>query len=106
MKNRAVVSARGTITIPEAVREAAHISPGDIIEFKPEKNRIILSHLIVGQPEANPFLSANEWEQFDKLLKAQMNNAQFTSYTDLEEAKQHSRKLMHKKRNNDNKLSK
>lgn len=106
MKNRAVVSARGTITIPETVREAAHISPGDIIEFKPEKNRIILTHLIVRQPEAKPFISDNEWEKFDKLLQTQMKNAQFKSYTDLEEAKQHSRKLMRKKRNNDNKLSK
>lgn len=106
IKNRAVVSARGTITIPEPIRAAAHIRPGDIIEFKPERNRIILSHLIVEQPEAKAFMSNSEWKKFDKLLQTQIKKAQFRSCTDLEEAKQHSRKLMHKKRNNDYKLSK
>lgn len=96
MKDRAVVSERGTITIPEPIREASHIHPGDLIEFKPERNRIILRHLIVKQSEEEVFMSDNDWEKFDKLVQNQKKKAQFTSYVHLEKAKLHSRKLIRK----------
>lgn len=99
MKDRAVVSERGTITIPEPIREAAHIHPGDLIEFKPERNRIILRHLVIKQSGEEAFMSDSDWEKFDKLVQNQKKKAQFTSYTDLEKAKLHSRKLMRKKHN-------
>ena len=38
MKKRAVVSERGTITIPEPIRKIANIHPGDLIEFEPHKD--------------------------------------------------------------------
>lgn len=97
MKDRAVVSERGTITIPEPIRETAHIHPGDLIEFKSEKDRIILRHLIVKQPEEEAFMSDSDWEKFDKLVQNQKKKVQFTSYIDLKKAKQHPRKLMRKR---------
>lgn len=97
MKNRAVVSERGTVTIPEPIREAAHIHPGDLIEFKPERDRIVLRHLIVKQPEEETFMSGSEWVRFDKLVQKQMKKGKLISYTDLEEAKQHSPRLTRKR---------
>ena len=94
MRNRAIVSERGTVTIPEPVREAAHIHPGDLIEFTPQKDRIILRHLIVKEPEEQAFMNDSDWEKFDKLVRKQTKKAELASYTDLEKAKQHSRKLM------------
>ncbi len=98
MKNRAIVSERGTVTIPEPIREEADIHPGDIIEFKPEKNRIILKHLLVKQPDEEDVMSHSEWEKFDKLIQKQLKSGRYTGYVDLEKARQHSRRLMKKSR--------
>lgn len=97
MKNRAVVSERGTVTIPEPIREAAHIHPGDLIEFKPERDRIVLRHLIVKHPEEEALMSGSEWERFDRLVRKQMKKDELTSYLVLEEAKKHSPRLMRKR---------
>ena len=97
MKNRAVVSERGTVTIPEPIREAAHIHPGDLIEFKPERDRIVLRHLIVKHSEEEALMSSSDWERFDRLVQKKMKKDERTSYTDLEEAKQHSPGLRRKR---------
>lgn len=97
MKNRAVVSERGTITIPEAIRKLAHIHPGDLIEFEPEKNRIILKHLIVKHTGGETFMAENEWDKFDKLVQEQLKKGRYTSYRVLNKAKEHSRKLQRRK---------
>ena len=97
MRNRAIVSERGTVTIPEPVREAARIHPGDLIEFTPQKDRIILRHLIVKEPQEQAFMNDSEWEKFDTLVRRQTKKDELTSYADLEKAKQHSRKLMSRK---------
>lgn len=96
MKDRAVVSERGAITIPEPIRKAAQIHPGDIMEFKTEKNGITLRHLVVTQSQEKVLMGDSDWEKFDTLVQSQKKKAQLTSYTDLEKAKQHSRKLMRK----------
>ena len=97
MKNRAVVSERGTITIPEPIRQMAHIQPGDLIEFKPEKDRIVLKQLIVKHPNEEIFMSGREWDKFDRLVQGQLKKGQYKSYETLEKAKLHSRRLMSKK---------
>lgn len=97
MRNRAVVSERGTVTIPEPIREIAHIRPGDLIEFRPEKNRIILRHLVVKHPNEETFMTENEWDKFDKLVHKQVKQGQFNHYADLGKAKLHSRKLILKR---------
>lgn len=96
MKNMAVVSQRGTVTIPEAVRRTAHIHSGDLVEFKPEGDRVILRHMIVKSVEKEDYLSESEWDKLDRLVKKQLKSAEFKSYKNMEEAKLHSRKLMHK----------
>ncbi|HHT9124428.1 MAG TPA: AbrB/MazE/SpoVT family DNA-binding domain-containing protein [Candidatus Brocadiia bacterium] len=97
MKNRAVVSERGTITIPEAIRKLSHIQPGDLIEFKPENDKIILKRLIVKRPDEDAFMSNNEWNKFDKLVQKQLKKGEYRSYTDLDKARGHSRNLMRRK---------
>lgn len=97
MKNKAVVSERGTITIPEYIRNLAGIHPGDLIEFSPQRNRIILRHLIVKQPEEGSLMNSKEWEKFDELVQRQLKKGSYTSYGSLEKAKLHSRKLMRKR---------
>ena len=97
MKDRAVVSERGTITIPEPVRQKAGIRPGDLIEFHPKGNEIILKHLVVKHSEENSFLTDNEWDAFDNVMKKQLKKGQYTSYDDLQKASLHSRHLMNKK---------
>lgn len=97
MKDRAIVSERGTITIPEPIRESAHINPGDLIEFEAlRQDRIILRHLVVKLPQ-EAFMSNSEWDRFDKIVRKQLKKGQYTRYSDLEKAKTHSRKLMHKR---------
>lgn len=97
MRDRAIVSERGTITIPEPIREVAHIHPGDLIEFKPERNRIILRHLVVKHIDDETFMDSSEWDKFDKLAQRQLVKGQYTSYSELSKAKQHSRKLLYPK---------
>lgn len=97
MKDRAIVSERGTVTIPEPIREIAHIQPGDLIEFKPLGDRIILRHLVFRRPTKETFMTNSEWDKFDKLVRRQLKKGQYKSYSDLDQAKAHSRKLMHKK---------
>ena len=96
MRKRAVVSERGTITIPQNIREVSNIHPGDLIEFKPEKDMIILRHLIVKHPDEENFMDDNEWDKFDRLVQKQLEKRQYTSYRDLNKAKEHSRKLLRK----------
>ena len=96
MKNRAIVSERGTITIPEAIRQRAHIHSGDMMEFLPGKNRIVLKHLVVKHPEEETFMSNSEWDKFDKLVRRQLKNGRYTSYKELNRAKEHSRGLLRK----------
>lgn len=97
MKNKAIISERGTITIPGPIRKIAHIHPGDLIEFYPKGNQIILRHLIVKNANEEVFMSDNEWDKFDKLVQTQLKKTQFKNYNSLEKAKLHSRKLMRKK---------
>ena len=98
MRNRVIVSERGTVTIPGSVRKAVHIRPGDLVEFHPlDKNKIILKHLVATAPEEESFMDYNEWDKFDKLVQGQLKEKQYTGYSDLKKAKAHSRKLMGKK---------
>jgi len=97
MKDRAIVSERGTVTIPEQIREIAHIHPGDLIEFKPLRDKIILRHLVFRSPTEETFMTNNEWDKLDKLVRRQLKKGQYKSYSDLDQAKTHSRKLMHKR---------
>ncbi len=92
MKKRAIVSERGTVTIPANIRKMANLYPGDIIEFETIENGIIIRQLIV-EPPGESFMSDGEWEEFDKLVKKQLKKEEYTSYTDLEKAKEHSRRL-------------
>lgn len=96
VRNKAIISERGTVTIPEAIRQLAGIHPGDLIEFLPKENFIILRHLIVAKPEKEFPLSNDEWKRFDKLVQKQLKKGQYTSYRDLEKASQHSPKLLRK----------
>ncbi|GEM_PF-1571864 len=95
MKNRAIVSERGTITIPEPIRRRTHIHAGDIVEFESKGNWIVLRHLVVKHPEAE-FLNSSGWEQFDRLVQAQIQKGEYTRYDNLKKAKEHSRKLFSK----------
>ena len=93
MKKRAIVSERGTVTIPEAIRKVAHIRPGDLIEFEPGKNDIILRRLLVTRAEEERFMSDDEWDKFEDMVRQQLKKGEYTSYTDMEKAKGHSRRL-------------
>ena len=92
MKNRVIVSERGTVTIPQAIRTVVDIHPGDLLEFEPHKNEVILRHLIVKQRE-DSFMSDEDWEKFDHLVKKQLSAGKYVSYQDLDKARKHSRKL-------------
>lgn len=97
MKDRAVVSERGTITIPEPIRESAHIYPGDLVEFETfTQDRIVLRHLVVKCPGDETFMDDRQWDRFDKIVQKQLKKGQYIRYSDLEKTKAHSRKLMRK----------
>ncbi|MEK6646087.1 MAG: hypothetical protein AABY84_05380 [Candidatus Firestonebacteria bacterium] len=67
------------------------------MEFKPEKDRIILRHLIVKHSGDESIITDSEWDKFDKIIQSQIKKAQYTDYIDTDKAKLHSRNLMHKK---------
>src|SRR3989339_2107393 len=94
MKSMAVVSERGAVTIPNAVRRAARIRPGDLIEFKPQGDSVILRHMIVKGIEKEDALSDNEWNDFDKLVNKQLKEGAYKTYSGIRQAKSHSRGLM------------
>ena len=96
MKDRAIVSERGTITIPKSIRKLASIHPGDLIEFKPQKNKIILTHLVLKNPQ-DVFMNDDEWKKFDKLVRKQLKKGQFKNYHELDKARLHSRNLIRQK---------
>lgn len=89
----AVVSERGTITIPEHIRDIVNIIPGDLIEFRPEKDKIVLIRLVVKHSD-EVFMNENEWNRFDNLIQKQLGKGQYQSYNDLNKAKLHSRNLI------------
>ena len=91
---KATVSNRGQITIPGEIRDAAHIHAGDILEFEPHKDSIIIRRLIVKRPDDEKLMNTVEWEEFDRLVKKQLKLGQYTAYSDIGKAKGHSRKLM------------
>ena len=92
MKNRAIVSERGTVTIPQEIRKTVNIHPGDLVEFEPHEKEVILKRLIV-KPVEEDFMDEGDWEQFNRLVKKQLSTGKYTHYQDLDEAKKHSRKL-------------
>ncbi|MEK6567785.1 MAG: AbrB/MazE/SpoVT family DNA-binding domain-containing protein [Candidatus Omnitrophota bacterium] len=94
MKSMAVVSERGTVTIPNAVRKAARIRPGDLIEFKPQGDSVILRHMVGKGAGKKGSLSDSEWREFDKLVNKQLKEGAYKSYRDIKQAKSHSRRLM------------
>lgn len=94
MKSMAVVSERGAVTIPNAVRKAARIRPGDLIEFKRQGDSVILRHMVVKEAGKGDSLSDNEWGEFDKLVNKQLREGAYKSYSDIKQAKAHSRRLM------------
>ena len=87
------MSERGTITIPEVIRKIAHIRPGDLIEFGPGKDNIILRRLLVTRAKEERFMSDDEWDKFEEMVREQLKRGEYTSYADLEKAKGHSRRL-------------
>ena len=93
MKKRAIVSERGTVTIPASIRKIARIHPGDLVEFETHKNGILIRQLIVKHPKEENLMDDSEWEEFDKMVKRQLKKGEYTSYTNLEKAKEHSRRL-------------
>ncbi|MFH0775527.1 MAG: AbrB/MazE/SpoVT family DNA-binding domain-containing protein [bacterium] len=92
MRSKAVVSERGTVTLPHPVRKAAHIKPGDLVEFELKREVVILRRLIVKRAE-EVFMSDDKWKEFNKLVKKQIEAKECTLYEDLEEAKGHSERL-------------
>ena len=87
-----MVSERGTVTIPKKVRERIGIKPGDIVEFIPEKDKLLLKPLFVVEKREN-FLNEKEWRKFIHIVKEQIRRGEYTSYENSEEAKAHLREL-------------
>ncbi|MBU1486774.1 AbrB/MazE/SpoVT family DNA-binding domain-containing protein [bacterium] len=94
MRNRAVVSNRGTVTIPDAIRKMANIRPGDLVEFESQQDNVVLRRLMVKRADEEEFMNDDEWQEFDRLVKKQIASKEYTSYEDLNEAKRHSRRLL------------
>ncbi|GAH05190.1 unnamed protein product, partial [marine sediment metagenome] len=65
----------------------------DLIEFEPHKDDIILRRLLVTRAEEEKFMSDDEWDKFKEMVRQQLKNGEYTSYTDFEKAKEHSRGL-------------
>ena len=88
------VSTRGQTIIPKILRESYHIAEGDYIHWKPIAGGLLVERVVVRpERESAEFLTADEWAALDRLVARQRKRRHVTSYTDLAEAKQHSRRL-------------
>lgn len=63
-KSLAIISSRGQLTIPQAVRELCKISEGTIVAFEPQREGVFLKPLKV---TAEDIYEPNEWAKIEKL---------------------------------------
>jgi len=84
------ISKKRQITLPPEVLKDSGAKPGDFFEIVSKNGRIIL----IPKTVEDKFLTDEEWDKLDKLVKEQRRQGKYTLYTDPEEAKKHSRKLM------------
>lgn len=47
---RAIVSEKGQVTIPKALRESLGIRPGEVLDFAAERGRLVASKQVVQDP--------------------------------------------------------
>lgn len=94
MRDKVIVSERGTVTIPEAIRKIARISAGDLLQFEPRDDELILRRLVIKKAEEDLILTDAEWDKLDRLVRKQIKHGEYSGYKDLEKAKKHSRRLM------------
>lgn len=90
------VFTRGQTVIPKLLRERFHIHEGDLIQWKASERGLLVVRLEVRSPAED--FSQEEWDKLDRLAARQRRRKQGTPYEDLEEAKQHSRRLMSRPR--------
>ncbi|MGH6989743.1 MAG: AbrB/MazE/SpoVT family DNA-binding domain-containing protein [Stellaceae bacterium] len=55
------ISSKAQTTIPETVRAALHIKPGDEVAYTIEGDRVILTK-VSAAPSENPFATFTEWD--------------------------------------------
>ena len=63
-KSLAIISSRGQLTVPQAVRELCKINEGTIVAFEPQREGVLLKPLkVIAEDPYEP----NEWEKIEKL---------------------------------------
>lgn len=88
------VSVRGQTIIPKPLREVCRIREGDLLQWRSYKGGLWVQRVIVRPAQEDETLSARDWRALDRLVARQRQRGRRTLYTSLEEAKQHSRKLL------------
>lgn len=86
------INKRNQITIPPEVLKTAGVHPGDYLEVTSKDGVIIL----IPKDIEDKSLTNKEWDKLEEKVKTQQEKKEYTSYTDIEEAKKHSKKLMKK----------
>lgn len=84
------ISKKRQITLPPEVLKDTGSKPGDYLEILSEKGKIIL----IPKTVEDKFLTDEEWDKLDELVKKQRRQGEYTRFTDPEEAKKYARKLM------------
>ncbi len=87
------VSHKGQTVIPKPMRERYHLEEGTFIQWEPREDGVLLRRVTV-RPESEERLTEREWKKLDHLIRSQRRRGEFTAYTDIEQAKQHSRRLL------------
>jgi AbrB family looped-hinge helix DNA binding protein len=47
---KATVSKKGQVTIPKPLRDRTNIRPGDVLDFREEKGRLVVTKAVVKDP--------------------------------------------------------
>lgn len=58
-----------------------------------EENLQMKYHHLHFRPEEERFMGDEGWDKFEEMVRQQLKKGEYTSYIDLEKAKEHSRKL-------------
>jgi len=86
------INQRNQVTIPPEVLEATGVHPGDYLEVTSKDGIIVL----IPKNIEDKSLTNKEWDKLEEKVKRQREKKGYTSYTDIKEAKKHSKRLTKK----------
>ncbi|MGH3489431.1 MAG: AbrB/MazE/SpoVT family DNA-binding domain-containing protein [Actinopolymorphaceae bacterium] len=82
---RAVVRAKGQVTIPQQIRKALHVGEGDDVAFTVEPDGRVLLVGMKSIPADQAWFWTEEWQAGEREASEQVARGEGTKYEDVED---------------------